>query len=301
MWFQTQSLGPIQLQPYYSPFSSPLPYYILSLVLPVLVLLTLLGVAYLRHRFHVFPHVFSSMLSVQRRQLQCFGVTISFTPAYGPVMASCNCILRVAIVVVWCFMWQSCIMFQTTTFINGDVDAGRVRDACNVGLVCFSYKRIWDMIIPWIRASSAVHPLCDEADSITPAPPSSSSSLPNASSHVFVTCLGIPYFDTLLLTTRVSIAYALHKLIIASFQMVALLVYQSKGQWVPIGVFCVSVACMILYVVALFVPQLFFSDTWFSSVTYLSLPIILLGSRTAGLAVRNEVAKRLAVRREIRS
>lgn len=291
---QIQSLA---FQPYYSPFVSPLPYYVLSLVLPFLVILTLSLVSYLRQRYHVFPHVFSAMLSVQHRELHCFGVSISFTSAYGAVVASCNCILRVAIVVVWCYMWQSCIMFQTTTYITGTVDSRRLQNACEAGLVCFSYKRIWDMILPWSRASSAVQPLCTRTSMLENAADGGGTiSSKIAISNIFVTCLGIPYFDTLLLTTRVAIGYALYKLIIASFQMVALLVYQSKGQWAHVGLFCFSVACILLYIVALFLPRLFFSDTWFSSVTYISLPIILLGSRTAGLAVREEVAKRLAIR-----
>lgn len=277
------------LQPFLMPFDSVLPYYLMSLILSVTIIVSLIILEWSISQFDIIALTFSMMFKVDRRRLRCFNVDITLTPEYRDVKTACTWILRMMVATILCFLWQTCLIYQSTSSTTTETNADKVIYRCESGLICLHYTNIYRIFILWATSSSVV-PLCDLKDN--------KSELESALfKDGYMTCVGIPSVDSLGVVIRLAIVYALSQFIIGLFQFLAWIIFKSKGRVLAFFYLFFSVLIILLYLVTLAFPELFFLDTWFTSVTYLAFPIILLCARSTGLATRNVLRQQLELRK----
>lgn len=272
-----------QLHLYYAPFDSLLPYTLLGLVLSGIILLCLQVLHMVQRRYPILMRAFTSMLQVHKHRLRCFNVDVTLEQEGRRIRSRCLWTLRLAVVVVLCFLWQSIVLFQVTAWVETPSSSAitEIEDFCRIGLRCFRYERLTEVLFRWTLLHRAEELCSDVAGRID---------------RGYATCVGIPRPGSLTVAASVAVSYAMYRLILVAFQFVAWLVFRSEGRAVELTLVVLSVLSLIFYLVAMFLPWGFFYDAWFTSVTYLSLPVILLTGRAVGASARCVLQRRLLVR-----
>lgn len=290
MIFETSE---IQILPIFiKPFTSLLPYYFLSLILSLIIIISIVALEWTVKSFDIILLTFDTMLKIDRRRLRCFNVDITLTPQYSTIIHSCGGMMRIMVTTVLCFLWQSCFFFQRTHQMNnGHPDFKKIHRFCQSGLVCVYYRNSFEVFVLWARGNNVCR-LIDQD--------------PNQIQHEvdftngYLTCVGIYSTDSLGIVARLAISYALVQLFIKLFQLFTWFIFRSKTRFLSSTYLIFSVLLFILYFITLFVPRLFFVDTWFTSAGYLSFPATLLYARSVGMAAREVLNQQLSLRETIR-
>ncbi|OEH74275.1 hypothetical protein cyc_03689 [Cyclospora cayetanensis] len=212
------------------------------------------------------------MVTLEKRRMHCFDVDITSGRQAHKVRMLYIWMLRAAILVMFCFVWQYCVLnYKAIDFshprgplqlylhcVLWESDCFGLKHHhsffdfyANPTNVCTTFKEI---------ASNRIDEVADQI----------------LDQHRYLLCVHFVSPDAMVYTSGVAIAFALGYLILTGFEILVWLLYRSTDRWLPILIFTVGIAVFTLWIGSLFVPKLFtFFGCWISFVMVLTVPWIL--------------------------
>lgn len=219
----------------------------------------------------ILPHAFR-MVTLERRRMHCFDVDITSGRQAHKVRMLYTWMLRACILVMFCFVWQYCVLAYKAIDISHYrgplqlyVQCVRWESDCfgekshhqffnfyaNPTNVCTSFKEI---------ASNELEKVMDTL----------------LDQHRYLLCVHFVSPDAMVYTAGVSIAFALGYLILTGFEVLVWLLYRATERWLPILIFIIGIAVFGLWIGSLFIPRFFtFFGCWISFIMVLTVPWIL--------------------------
>ncbi|KEP63772.1 UNVERIFIED_CONTAM: hypothetical protein HHA_231220 [Hammondia hammondi] len=241
-----------------------------TLVLSCTVLLFVLAIHEMSLYASILPHAFQ-MVTLRKRRIYCFEVDISSGPAARKVRMQYVWLLRTAVLVVACYLWQTCVLSYWAFDAREASGKQSLLDACgNDGADCFGSAHNYDFFS--VNASPAN--LCVKYDLAAILRPETQEEI--YTKYRYVTCINFVTPNTLVYTQHLAIAYALAKMIITLFEVLVWLLYRSRSSILPTVVFAVGVVFLAVWIGSIFIPRLLsFFSSWIGYVMLLSVPIVL--------------------------
>eukprot|EP00921_Rhytidocystis_pertsovi_P001942 GHVQ01003300.1.p1 GENE.GHVQ01003300.1~~GHVQ01003300.1.p1 ORF type:complete len:406 (-),score=37.32 GHVQ01003300.1:935-2152(-) len=296
-------------------------YTTLSLVLSCIILLCLFGFHHVSAHQPLLVVMFRSVTRAQKR-LFCFEIDLTGSKEGKRVQSCLRGLLRTVVVLVLCFLWQSCVLRYRVFNLNHTVDIRELVAQCQIFETdCFAASSPMHFFLFWHTPTQ----ICSSATvSAIVGPPSINLfdvggvngyvARPNeidvrgmgtttgsggvdiaydVSQDVldvnpFVICMRWVPPDTLLWTTQLAIAVALcHMVVTLSEVMVWIVLETRHHRTCSIGVLVVSVLLFAGWVGSMFVDEFFvFYGSWLGFAQLLSVPIILLICRQISTDLR---------------
>ncbi|CDJ42671.1 hypothetical protein, conserved [Eimeria tenella] len=246
-------------------------YNLLTLVLSSIFIVCLFIMYSISRTVSILPHAYR-MVTLERRRMHCFDVDITSGRQAHKVRMLYIWMLRAAILVMFCFVWQYCILtYKAIDFshrkgplqlylhcVLRESDCFGLRNHhhffdfySNPTNVCLDYKEI---------AENRMEEVMEEI----------------LEKHRYLLCIHFVSPDAMVYTAGVSIAFSLGYLILTGFEVLVWLLYRSTERWLPILISSIGIAFFVLWIGSLFIPQLFtFFGCWISFVMVLTVPWIL--------------------------
>ncbi|PHJ16540.1 transmembrane protein [Cystoisospora suis] len=277
-----------------------------TLLLSCLILFCVFVVHQMSRNASVLPHAFQ-MVTLHKRRMYCFEIDISTGACARKVRIQYMWLLRTAMLVVGCYVWQTCILsYWSIDFADSsglksllsacvedaaDCFGSRVNHAffsvnADPTNLCTKYeKELYSFIIQSATAGGGSKP-----SPLTSAATGVSMSLAAFRKEIlqdyrYITCINFVKPNTITYTQNLAIAYALGNMIVTLFEMLVWLLYRSKTSLLPVLVLVVGILFLGVWIGSIFIPRLLtFFSSWIGYVMLLSTPLILW---TALLAAHN--------------
>lgn len=247
-------------------------YNLLTLVLSTTFIICLFLMYSISRTVSVLPHAFR-MVTLERRRMLCFDVDITSGRQAHKVRMLYIWMLRASILVMFCFVWQYCILTYTA------IDFATPRGPLQLYVQCVywesdcfgqkSHHKFFDFHSnPENVCSSFLKDIGNNdvtavMDDIL-------------KENRYLLCVHFVSPDAMVYTAGVALAFALGYLILTGFEVLVWLLYRATERWLPILVFTIGIAVLALWIGSLFVSQLFtFFGCWISFVMVLTVPWIL--------------------------
>ncbi|KAL8273797.1 hypothetical protein Esti_002271 [Eimeria stiedai] len=246
-------------------------YNLLTLVLSSIFIVCLFVMYSISRSVSILPHAFR-MVTLEKRRMHCFDVDITSGRQAHKVRMLYMWMLRAAILVMFCFVWQYCVVsYKAIDFAHprGPVQlyqqCVRWESDCfgekqhqrffsfnaNPTNVCTQFKEISEN-----QMGKVVHEILEQ--------------------HRYVLCVHFISPDAMVYTAGLSIAFALGYLILTGFEVLVWLLYRATERWLPLLVFMIGIAVFGFWIGSLFIPQFFtFFGCWISFIMVLTVPWIL--------------------------
>lgn len=246
-------------------------YNLLTLVLSSIFIVCLFVMYSISRTVSILPHAFR-MVTLERRRMHCFDVDITSGRQAHKVRMLYIWMLRASILVMFCFVWQYCVLTYKA------IDFSHPRGPLQLYLQCVvwesdcfgekSHHTFFDFYANPTNVCLAFkeikrNQIEQVMDQIL-------------EKHRYLLCMRFVSPDAMVYTSGVSIAFALGYLIITGFEVLVWLLYRTRERWLPILIFTIGIAVFALWIGSLFIPQLFtFFGCWISFVMVLTVPWIL--------------------------
>ncbi|CBZ53372.1 conserved hypothetical protein [Neospora caninum Liverpool] len=241
-----------------------------TLVLSCAVLMFVLVIHEMSMSASILPHAFQ-MVTLRKRRMYCFEVDISSGPAARKVRMQYVWLLRTAVLVVGCYLWQTCVLsYWAFDFRDASGKQNLVSACQNDGADCFGTKHNFD----FFSVNASPTNLCVKYDLAATLRTEVQEEI--SSQYRYVTCINFVKPNTLTYTQHLAIAYALAKMIITLFEVLVWLLYRSRSSLLPTVVLAVGIVFLAVWVGSIFIPRLLsFFSSWIGYVMLLSVPIVL--------------------------
>lgn len=257
-------------------------YNVLTLVLSSIFILCLVVLYTLSRTVSVLPHAYR-MVTFERRRLFCFGVDITSGRQAHKVRMLYVWMFRAALLVMFCYMWQSCVLnYKAIDFSSHRGPHELQRQCVDKEADCFGapqHYRFYD----FYATPTSVCPLYPEIQqgNIKEVQRDILSKYP------YILCLSFVQPDALVYTGSVAVAYSLGFLILTAFEVLVWLLYRARKRWLPVVVFLLGFGVLGVWIGSLFIPSFFtFFGNWIGFVMVLTVPWNLWLSLAAAYNLR---------------
>eukprot|EP00922_Rhytidocystis_sp_ex-Travisia-forbesii_P072656 GHVS01108327.1.p1 GENE.GHVS01108327.1~~GHVS01108327.1.p1 ORF type:complete len:387 (+),score=33.19 GHVS01108327.1:154-1314(+) len=249
-------------------------YNAITLILSVVTIMSLCAFQLATKHNTILSVLFHSVTRCSKR-LFCFDVPISFTDE-GSTVIICLCwILRIVIVVVMCFLWQTCVLTSKALNLNYDFYRQQLVNQCTLMQSdCFGASAPYHFFSFWGKPPELCHQdITDQAI---------------IGRYPYVICISWITPDIILYTSSLGISFALSQMIVILSELVVWSGLETTRfhVWslVVIAASCLFVA---VWISCIFIDVFFdFFTSWLGSVLLLSVPSVLLVCRQIGLHLR---------------
>ncbi|PFH38659.1 hypothetical protein BESB_010010 [Besnoitia besnoiti] len=250
-----------------------------TLMLSCIILFCVLLIHEMSRSASVLPHAFQ-MITLRKRRMFCFEVDISSGPCARKVRMHYMWLLRTAILVVGCYVWQTCLLSYWAIDYRDTSARASLVTACTVDDAdCFGSRHNYD----FFSVNAAPPNLCVKYSYEDLRTERIQEEI--RENYRYITCIGFVRPDTLTYTQHLAIAYALTKMIITLFEVLVWFLYRSRSSLLAIVVLVVGIIFLGVWVGSIFIPRLLtFFGSWIGYVMLLSVPLVLW---TALMAAHN--------------
>ncbi|KAL8437790.1 hypothetical protein ACSSS7_000671 [Eimeria intestinalis] len=246
-------------------------YNLLTLVLSSIFIVCLFVMYSISRSVSILPHAFR-MVTLEKRRMHCFDVDITSGRQAHKVRMLYMWMLRAAILVMFCFVWQYCVVsYKAIDFAHPRGPIQLYQQCVRWESDCFGEKQHQKFF------SFNANPtnVCSQFKEI------SESQIDKVlqqilEQHRYLLCVHFISPDAMVYTAGLSIAFALGYLILTGFEVLVWLLYRATERWLPLLVFTIGIAVFGFWIGSLFIPQFFtFFGCWISFIMVLTVPWIL--------------------------
>eukprot|EP00922_Rhytidocystis_sp_ex-Travisia-forbesii_P055791 GHVS01082611.1.p1 GENE.GHVS01082611.1~~GHVS01082611.1.p1 ORF type:complete len:432 (-),score=40.95 GHVS01082611.1:205-1500(-) len=224
---------------------------------------------------------FRCVNGTNNRRLTCYNTDICWSTDGAHVKYHLRWLLRTVIVVVACYLWQTCIVSYKALNINYYNHRLIFREECKMRAAdCFGASKPWHFFLFW----SVPDELCSTTTDFTDTA-ISDNIIPQ---HSFVICIRWISPDSLVYTAHLAIAFALSQMIVSLSEVVVWILLETQWPKVwSVGLVCISIAFLVFWISSIFIGMLFsFFTSWLGFVELLSVPLVLLCCREIARSLR---------------
>ncbi|KAL8451163.1 hypothetical protein Emag_002880 [Eimeria magna] len=246
-------------------------YNLLTLVLSSIFIVCLFVMYSISRSVSILPHAFR-MVTLEKRRMHCFDVDITSGRQAHKVRMLYMWMLRAAILVMFCFVWQYCVVsYKAIDFAHPRGPVQLYQQCVRWESDCFGEKQHQRFF------SFNANPtnVCTQFKEI------SENHMDKVvqqilEQHRYLLCVHFISPDAMVYTAGLSIAFALGYLILTGFEVLVWLLYRATERWLPLLVFTIGIAVFGFWIGSLFIPQFFtFFGCWISFIMVLTVPWIL--------------------------
>eukprot|EP00922_Rhytidocystis_sp_ex-Travisia-forbesii_P002535 GHVS01003763.1.p1 GENE.GHVS01003763.1~~GHVS01003763.1.p1 ORF type:complete len:373 (+),score=31.23 GHVS01003763.1:187-1305(+) len=216
------------------------------------------------------------------RRLLCYDTDITLSPDGLHVKNYLMWLQRTVIVVVMCYLWQTCIFSYRALNLHYVSYRQLLRRECvEGGADCFGASQPWYFFVFWALPDELCNGLSVDAtdgDILNYFIPS----------YSYAICIRWIAPDTLLYTTNLAIAFSLTQMIIILSEVMIWILLETNWYTVWSGaLWVVSAIFLAFWMTSIFVGVLFpFFTSWLGFVELLSVPLVLFCCRVIANSLR---------------
>lgn len=239
--------------------------------------------------------------SIQLRgmRLRCFEVDITvYNDDSESLRDYLRWLIRIVIVVVFCYVWQTCFISYKAFHLQPSSPSCYIRDIfdqCRRKADCFaSSKPFYFFLSSWWHEPPQI---CDEGD----YPTSTISLLLSDENKAyaalinrilpdkpFVVCVRFIHPNNVNYTTQLAISFALSKMIVLFTELTVWILLETKRFYLcNVTLLIITLLFFFIWITCMFIPTIFtFVVSWLGFVELLSIPLILLACRQIATHLR---------------
>ncbi|KAL8427984.1 hypothetical protein Efla_004242 [Eimeria flavescens] len=246
-------------------------YNLLTLVLSSIFIVCLFIMYSISRSVSILPHAFR-MVTLEKRRMHCFDVDITSGRQAHKVRMLYMWMLRAAILVMFCFVWQYCVVSYKAIDFSHRLGPMHLYLQCvRWESDCFGEKQHHR----FFNFSANPTNVCTHFQGM-PADQMDKVLEQISEQHRYLLCMHFISPDAMVYTAGLSIAFALGYVVLTGFEVLVWLLYRATERWLPLLVFTLGILVFAFWIGSIFIPQFFtFFGCWISFIMVLTVPWIL--------------------------